>query len=126
MLLLDTHILIWLAAEKDHPHLSVKTKKEIEDAASVAVSAMTAFEIGLLVSKNRVALAPDFYRKALAFHGLMEIPVTGEIAERSILLPDLHRDPVDRILVATAMIHNLTIITRDRQIARYSVPVIEA
>jgi len=52
-------------------------------------------------------------------HGLQEIPVDADTAMRAVSLPDLHGDPFDRILLATATIRDLTILTRDRKIAQY-------
>ena len=54
-----------------------------------------------------------WFGAALEFHGLTEIPVTGSIAAASTELPPLHSDPCDRLIVATAMLHSLTILTPD-------------
>ncbi|PIE71967.1 MAG: hypothetical protein CSA22_00340 [Deltaproteobacteria bacterium] len=67
--------------------------------------------------------AEDWYHKALEVHDLVEIPVTGEIALRSASLPFLHKDPADRIIIATAKLHHLPIVTHDNRFEHYSVTV---
>ncbi len=53
------------------------------------------------------------------WHGLRELPVSGVIAARATLLPAIHRDPFDRLLIATAQEHRLKIVTPDATIAKY-------
>ncbi len=65
-------------------------------------------------------MEPDVWcEEALAFHGLGEIQVSGTIASRSTMLPALHADPCDRIIVATAQLQDLTILTPDELIMAY-------
>lgn len=92
------------------------------------VSAMSAFEIGLHHTRGKIVLLrppEEWFLGAINQHDLEEIPVSWGIAVRSTQLPDIHRDPSDRILIATARFHSLTLITPDHLIRDYpNVPVI--
>ena len=121
MILLDTCTLLWLVADPSKlsdPAREVLSKED----EPLFVSAITAFEIGLKHRKGRLSLPmePDvWYERALAFHGLGEIQVSGKIAARSTMLPELHSDPCDRIIVATAQLQDLAILTPDDHIKAY-------
>ena len=121
MILLDTCTLLWLVA--DPSKLSDPAKEVLsKEDEPLFISAITAFEIGLKHRKGRLSLpmeADVWYERALAFHGLGEIQVSGKIAARSTMLPELHADPCDRIIVATAQLQNLTILTPDDLIKAY-------
>ena len=121
MYLLDTCTLLWLTS--DHSKLSQSAAEAIADEGSALfVSAISAFEIGIKHGRGALLLPfePDrWYEEALEFHGLHEIPVTGRIAARSTMLPRLHADPCDRILIATAAEHGLRILTPDSLIRAY-------
>jgi PIN domain nuclease of toxin-antitoxin system len=121
MLLLDTHSLIWLAT--DLSQLPEKAKSAIRfHAAGLHVSAITSLEISLLIKCGKLKWGDDpfsFYKRAVSHHGLMEIPVNSTIAWNSAQLPPIHRDPFDRILIATAQEHGMTILTKDRVIPMY-------
>ena len=119
--LLDTHTLIWLASD---PSLLGERGRRIieEEARSVHVSAVTAWELALLAKRGKVALpvsAGKFYRTALHQHGIDEIAIMGEDALAAVALPDLHQDPFDRMLVAVAQREGLVLISRDSLVARY-------
>ena len=113
MILLDTCTLLWLASEPDR--LSASAVAAISsNVNALFVSSFSAFEIGIKSSKGKLKLsmpADEWFSTALRLHGLREIAISGSIAARSTLLPLLHQDPADRILVATALSHTLTIIT---------------
>ena len=125
-LLLDTCALIWVA-ESD-PGMA-KAAREALDSAALAgmplhVSLITAWELGLLEASGRVPMS----RPAnVAFSTFVNLPgvrlqeLTGDILVNSSLLPQpVHRDPADRILIATARALDLTIVTRDRLILDYA------
>ena len=121
MVLLDTCVLLWLAA--DQKKLSVKAKKAIEENAdALFVSAVSAFEIAVKSRNHKMSLplpAAEWFAQAVDFHGLTEIPVTGAIAASSVELPALHNDPCDRIIIATAQLHTMHILTCDQLICQY-------
>ena len=121
MILLDTCALLWLAS--DQKKLSLKAKKEIEkNARALFVSAISAFEIALKCRNKKLELpfpSLDWFSEAFDFHGIREIPITSSIAISAVLLPPLHNDPCDRIIIATAQLNAMKIITRDPLISRY-------
>ena len=86
------------------------------------MSSISALEIGLKHRKGalELPLPPDqWFPQALAFHGLVEIGVDSETALRSAALPPLHLDPCDRILVATALIRSLSVLSPDPLLCAY-------
>jgi PIN domain nuclease of toxin-antitoxin system len=118
LLLLDTHALIWSLEER--PRLGSAAKRSINVAArlnQVAVSAISPWEVALLVSKGRLNLSTDvmvWVRNALSKPGVSLIPLEPEIAVASARLPfEMHSDPADRILVATARHLGATLVTSD-------------
>ena len=119
-LLLDTHIWLWNFLAPDR--LSHQVDRTINDARNeLWVSPLSTWEIVLLHEKGRLNLADgpeSWVQKAMSLSPLREAPLTHEIAlaTRSINLP--HRDPADRLLVATALIHGLTLVTADRNLGR--------
>ena len=121
MILLDTCVLLWLAA--DQSKLSLKARELLgKSSGELVVSAISAFEIGLKHSKNKLRLpkSPDvWFHEALSFYDLRAIPITSEIAARSTLLPKLHADPCDRFLIATAQLGKYRLMTSDQSIAAY-------
>lgn len=121
MHLLDTCTLLWLAA--DHASLSAEVvTRLIRHPDEVFVSAISAFEIGTKVHKGKLALPMEpgpWYEAVLRFHHVREIPVNGRIAARSTELPRLHADPCDRLIIATAHVAGLVILTPDALIRAY-------
>ncbi|MBI5481244.1 MAG: type II toxin-antitoxin system VapC family toxin [Deltaproteobacteria bacterium] len=119
--ILDTCTLLWLVA--DQGHLSPPARAFLAaHAGRLFVSAISAFEIALKQRKGALGLplpTRTWYSRALEFHGLREVPLDGPIAIAAAELPPLHRDPCDRIIVATAQAHGLTILTPDPAIAAY-------
>jgi len=126
-LLLDTHIWLWSVAKSER--LSRRLFRAINDPRNeLWISPISTWEIVLLHEKGRLKLADgpeSWVQKAMSLAPLQEAPVTHEIAlaTRSIALP--HHDPADRLLVATALVHGLTLVTADRNLGRSKqVPVL--
>ncbi len=118
MILLDTHVLLW--QEQGDQRLGPQTRRAIERALQengAAVSAISFWEIGMRVEKVQLDFLLDLgaWRRNLLEHGLLEIRVDGEIAVRAGLLPDMHGDPADRLIVATAL-EGHQLVTADRRI----------
>ena len=125
LLLLDTHVLVWLI--DGDPRLTAGTRSTIRLAAHedrVLVSAITPWEIALLVSKGRLRLdrdVLDWVRSALVLPGVRLTPLTAEIAVASTRLPwEMHADPADRILVATTRNLGATLVTADRALLEFA------
>lgn len=121
MLLLDTHTFIWLASDWTKLPATVLALMEAE-SDGLFISSITATEIGLLSLSGKIntyGSCKDFLFKNLKRFGIHEVPVDVQIAFSSTQLPPLHRDPFDRIIIATAMAHGMTILTKDRTIPTY-------
>lgn len=124
-LLLDTCALIWLSAGGGE--LSSKTLERIENARAVFVSSISAFEISLKHKKGGIELpcdAQSWYLKIVGHHDISEIPIDHRIAGASVQLPDFHKDPCDRFIIATAMIHRLPVVTGDNMFANYDIHIL--
>jgi PIN domain nuclease of toxin-antitoxin system len=124
-LLLDTHI--WVRYINGTPGLKVEGIATIESARKIGeafVSVISVWEVALLVRKKRLNLPMSVERwveQALRLPGVRLLPLTPEIAIESVQLPDsLNRDPSDRILVATARIERLRLMSRDKDIRRFA------
>jgi PIN domain nuclease of toxin-antitoxin system len=121
-LLLDTNVVIWMLAGS---RLSPTARAAIEAADRVYVSAATIWEITVKRAAGRLESPPDLPDRLLGF-GIRPLAFEWEHARVAGGLPPLHRDPFDRMLVAQAVVEQLTIVTRDADIARYDVPTIAA
>lgn len=125
LLLLDTHIWIW-TVNKEVDKLSVtalNTIAQAEFSQTLAISAISVWEVGMLEAKGRITCTPDcstWINQALSFPGLTFIPLTPDIAIQSSRLPgEIHGDPADRILAATCLQMNASLLTKDRQLLAY-------
>ncbi|AKA86140.1 twitching motility protein PilT [Pseudomonas synxantha] len=117
-LLLDTHILLW--ALNDDPRLSGKTRKLIENAADVYVSAATFWEMAIKVGVGKLAVDLDEIREYCLESGFVELPITSEHAIAVKDLEHHHKDPFDRLIIATAMSEPMKLLTADPQVAQYT------
>ena len=123
-LLLDTHVLLWAAATPDR--LPSEARRLIEDTAEeLFFSAASIWEV---VIKNGLKRAdfradPHLLRKGLLEHGYRELAVTGAHAAAVALLPPIHGDPFDRLLVTQAQLEALTLLTADKRVGRYPGPI---
>lgn len=124
MILLDTHTLIWWVS--DPPRLSARAKREISNAISgggIAISAISVWEIALLVKAERIQLKQDVHAwigKVLSLPVLTVVPVDADIAETSVFLSGFpSKDPADRIIIATAIREGATLVTSDKKILLY-------
>jgi PIN domain nuclease of toxin-antitoxin system len=123
-LLLDTHILLWVADESDR--LSIVGRKLVKDRGNdLFFSAISVCEIAIKSGLGRVDFQVDarLFRRSLLAEGYTELPVTGEHGGAVSSLPLLHKDPFDRILIAQAIVEGLPLVTSDPVIARYPCPI---
>jgi PIN domain nuclease of toxin-antitoxin system len=121
-MILDTCALLWLAS--GDPRLSDDAREAIESSNHLGVCAISAFEIGQKYYKNKLLLpeSPErWFSAILEFYELPVFKMDHQIAIRATELPGHHADPCDRIIVATAQILNLAIVTSDTKIAKYGV-----
>jgi PIN domain nuclease of toxin-antitoxin system len=125
-LLLDTHVWVWYV-ENAAGKFSRKIEPRIERAVArgdVIVSAISVWEIAMLEAAGRLELAVDvrtWVARALSFPGVRLKGLSPSVAIESTRLPgDLHRDPADRILIATARQLGAAIVTCDERILTYA------
>ena len=123
MIVLDTHVLIWMDA--DDAALGPQARARIEQAwraGEVAVSAISFWECALLAEKGRIVLplAVERWRAGLLGAGLVEIALDGRIALAAAGLVGLHRDPVDRFIAASASIRGATLVTADQKLLAWN------
>lgn len=120
-LLLDTCAILFLST--DDPVLTPAVKNLIGQTDEIFVSVITVAELACLCQKDRIDLGmhwKPWFRKAVQLNGWQVLPVSWEIMEEAYSLPeDFHPDPADRMLVATARVHRLSLLTTDRKILNY-------
>ena len=118
-LLLDTHVLLWWLS--DDKMLGAKARAAIADSGTqVFVSAATAWEISIKMTLGKLD-APDNFEEALATSGFTPLPIMVEHALAAGRLPDHHRDPFDRMLIAQAQLEELLVVTHDGAFGQYDV-----
>lgn len=126
-LLIDTGVFLWTAF--DPARLSPRARQALEDMENeLVVSSVVPLELGMAVHKGRIALGEpvaDFYRKRLELLGRSsELAFSVVHALRTASLPYTHRDPMDRMLAAQAIVEGIPLVTSDRQIAGLGADVI--
>ena len=123
-LLLDTHVLIWCF--ENSKRLKASVREAITDSDNnVFVSAVSTWELTIKAALGKISIPNDFeaQRKRCDFKSL-SISIQHTLALKD--LPDHHRDPFDRLLVAQALAESLTLVTHDSTIWNYHVPVLRA
>jgi PIN domain nuclease of toxin-antitoxin system len=123
-LLLDTQLLLWAAGQPER--LSPAAKKLLNDPRNEPLfSAASIWEITIKTTLGRddFRVEPRLLRRGLLDNGYAELPVTSEHAVSIDVLPPLHQDPFDRLLLAQALTEGITLLTGDAQLARYPGPV---
>lgn len=123
-LLLDSHVVVWWSVFPDRLRAGTRDAL-ISPHNEIFISAASVWELNLKIERRKLALPGDYAARLLA-DGLEELPVTIAHAARTALLPPLHRDPFDRLLIAQALVEGLMLVTSDREIVRYDVPVLDA
>lgn len=125
MIVLDTHVLLWWVSGSDE--LSVAAKKAIKrtltQGSELIVSSISAWEISMLIDKERLILSMDvesWFDEVSQIDGVRFMPVDNEIGIKSTVLPgDFHKDPADRMIVATARKLAVPLVTADEKIRNY-------
>ncbi|MBJ7328258.1 MAG: type II toxin-antitoxin system VapC family toxin [Solirubrobacteraceae bacterium] len=122
-LLLDTNVVVWLLLG-DRDAVSPAARDALDDEGNtLSVSAASVWEIAIKRSLGKLEIE-DRWPSALAALDVDHVPVTALHAQHVEGLPWHHRDPFDRLLVAQAIVESHTLVTADRQLAAYDVPVI--
>ncbi len=122
MVLLDTHAWVWWVTQNRkllpatlHEYLS-------KDEAPLNVSAVSVYEVCVLAGRERVNIGlpiREWINEATVGSNIRVIPVDRQIAEYAGRLPDIHGDPMDRIIIATSMLLETTLVTKDQWIQQY-------
>jgi PIN domain nuclease of toxin-antitoxin system len=123
MILLDTHAWIrWLHPELGQP-LPPALRHWLEYSPEpLAVSVISCLEVAQLVKKGILLLPlplPQWYEAALEESSVTSLPLTPKLLHASTMLPDIHRDPADRIIIATAHEYDAMLITADTTVSKY-------
>jgi PIN domain nuclease of toxin-antitoxin system len=126
LIVLDTHVLIWLDAGLQELGGEAARLIDWEFASGeVAVSAISFWETAMLIAKGRLGIAQPLprWREDLLHAGLRELPVDGRLGIEAADLHDFHGDPADRLIVASALSAGGTLVTADRKILAWSGPL---
>lgn len=125
MIVLDTHAWIWWVGQS--PELPTKVRRLLDRSKKrdrIHVSSISTWEVAMLVARERLVLrtpVEDWLAQSEALPFLHFVPVDNRIALRSVRLPEpFHKDPADRIIVATALQLGARLVTRDEKLRRYA------
>jgi PIN domain nuclease of toxin-antitoxin system len=121
VILLDTHAAVWLLTERG---LGKQSQKIVDKALAedgLAISAFSFWELAMLIAKRRLRSIKSVseQRAKLLAGGMRELPLTGEIGILAAELEGLNGDPADRIIAATAIAHDATLMTADENLLRW-------
>jgi len=121
MIVMDTHIwLWWVTGNLDL--LGLKRVQLLEQPKPLAVSAISCFEVAWLDHHQRIILPQnkaEWFTKALAGSDILLLPIIPKIAEIAVELPEHHRDPHDRLIIATAIFHDAYLMSADQKFLQY-------
>ena len=122
-LLLDTHIWIWLSMGVNLTPTQVNLIKNYAVEASLYLSSISIWELAMLDAKKRITINTpinEWIKNSIKNSKIQTINLEQQIAVESCNLPgNFHADPADRIIVATARVHELSLISRDKNIIKY-------
>ncbi len=123
-LLLDAHVLLWAAGSPRRLPRAARALLE-DDANELLFSAASLWEVAIKQQLGREDFRADarLLRRGLLDNGYGELPVTSAHAVALDLLPPLHKDPFDRMLIAQALVEGIMLLTADANLARYPGPI---
>lgn len=122
VIVLDTHIWLWFI-NSNLDKFPSHWLPQIEDASRVGVSPVSCYEIALAHSRGRIKLpstANEWFQEALTTVGIEIFPLTEVIASRAVDLSPVHRDPFDRLIIATALVYKAKLASIDSKFIEYS------
>jgi PIN domain nuclease of toxin-antitoxin system len=123
-LLLDTHVLLWAAG--DPMRLSASARRLLNDSGNdLLFSPASLWEVAIKSNRGRADFRADarLLRRALLDNGYEELPILSAHVVEVGSLPNIHKDPFDRLLVAQATVEGVTFVTLDSTLARYPGPI---
>ena len=124
-LLVDTCAIVWLAT--GDRKLSQFARDAMRDAELLCFSSISIWEIARLVKAGDLEIPVTPVRLAdmlVERYDMKELPINNSIALRSSALPEIHKDPTDRFIIATALLNDFTVVTGDHRFAEYGVETI--
>lgn len=124
MIILDTHIWIWWVRNDPQLPPAFYNYNLSEEPNGLGVSAISLWEVAMLAARGRLVLpisTLDWLTRALTARGTRLLELSPEIAAGSMELPGVfHRDPADQLIVATALVHDVPLVTLDGKIRKYA------
>ncbi len=124
-LLLDTCALLWLASGS--PNISKEARRRIDNSFVVYVSPISLWEIARKVQKGKLQLPlepAEWFTRVREQHNLTLLPLSEAVMFKAATLPEIHKDPADRFIIATALLNNLDVVTTDHNFPDYGVTCI--
>ena len=125
MIVIDTHVLVWWVSGSGKLSTAAKKalKTTLNSSSEVLISSISAWEIAMLVEKGRLVLSMDvesWLDEVRQIDGVRFLPVDNEIGVKATALPgDFHKDPADRMIVATARKLAVAVVTADEKLLQY-------
>lgn len=122
VVILDTHIWFWFI-NQEFERFPSQWKTKIETANRVAISPISCFEIALAQQRGRLQLpcpTHQWFQEALAPSGIEIFPLTPGIADYAVNLPPIHKDPFDRLIIATALTYQANLVSVDKVFSQYT------
>ncbi|MEC4818164.1 MAG: PIN domain-containing protein [Scytonema sp. PMC 1069.18] len=122
VIVLDTHIWIWFI-NQEFNLFPVHWRETIETAELVGISPVSCYEVALAQQRGRLELpcsALRWFEKALEPTGIILFPLTAEIAYQAVNLSPVHKDPFDRLIIATALAYKAKLASVDELFSQYS------
>jgi PIN domain nuclease of toxin-antitoxin system len=125
--LLDTHVLLWASSRSSHLSPNIRAAlAAVENELLFSAASLWELSIKRGLGRTDFKVDPRVLRRGLLSAGYIELPVTSAHAVAVDLLPPLHKDPFDRMLVAQALAEGVTLVTRDALVAQYPVAIMRA
>lgn len=121
MIILDTHVWLWWWS-KDRKRLTLAVRKAIDGAEEIGIAAISCWEVAMLDRRGRIALDRDvrvWIAQSLRADRVRFLDLTPEISVGAARLLWDNKDPADRLIVATAMIHRASVVSKDERIRRF-------
>ena len=117
--ILDTHVVLWFL---NGERLTAKTKELIINGENY-ISVVSLWEVAIKMNIGKYEFNGDFpaFRKLVKNNGFNVLPIKDEYMERLFALPLIHRDPFDRLIIATSITEEMTLITADENIQKYDI-----
>lgn len=125
MIVIDTHIMVWwVSGDKSLSRAAAKAIKDtLAQGSEVIISSISAWEVSMLIAKGRLVLSMDvesWLDEVAQIDGVRFMPVDNEIGIKSTMMPgEFHKDPADRMIVATARKLAVPLVTADEKIIEY-------